>query len=647
VDRDKRRYNYLANRGDDAAPLRRKDALMAALNLLPAPHSLSLADGSHALSPGRLIVIEGAPPADMIAGARRVQRALSKHAGLLWDVSASAAVPPEQVGAHIRVDADAVPQPQGYTLRISEGGIAITAHDAAGAFYGACTLAQIIAAEDEVLPYLQISDWPDFPVRGVMLDVSRDKVPQLGTLLDLVDMLAGWKINQLQLYTEHTFAYRQHPEVWADASPITGEEIIELDAFCRERFVELVPNQNSFGHMHRWLRHPRYAALAETHEEFDTPWNMRMKGPFGLAPEDPGSIALIGSLYDELLPHFSSRMVNVGCDETIDLGQGRSKQAVEQRGAGRVYLDFLLKIYEQVKRHGRTMQFWGDIIIHHPELIPELPKDAIVLEWGYEANHPFAEHCPQFAAAGLPFYVCPGTSAWCSIAGRTNNALGNLASAAENGLRHGAAGYLITDWGDNGHWQTLPASYLGFAMGAAYSWAYEANRARDVPQAVSAHAFGDPTGSAGRVAYDLGNVYRAVGLEPGNSSVLFWTLLRPLADLDEEEPRVPAPAFRKALAAIDDALAPLEQARIGRPDAEQTRRELELAARMLRHSCRRALLALRDEGLNGPQTRRELADDMRGIIGEYEELWLGRNRRGGLRDSVARLQRALQDYAAE
>jgi hypothetical protein len=233
------------------------------------------------------------------------------------------------------------------------------------------------------------------------------------------------------------------------------------------------------------------------------------------------------------------------------------------------------------------------------------------------------------------------------VAGRTNNALGNLASAAENGLRHGAAGYLITDWGDNGHWQTLPASYVGFAMGAAYSWAYEANRARDVPQAVSAHAFGDPTGSAGRVAYDLGNVYRAVGVEPGNSSVLFWTLLRPLADLDEEEPRVPAPAFRKALAAIDDALAPLEQARIDRPDAAQTRRELELAARMLRHSCRRALLALRDEGLNGPQTRRELADDMRGIIGEYEELWLGRNRRGGLRDSVARLQRALQDYAAE
>ena len=617
----------------------------APLTLLPAPRSLTLGSRSLALGQGRLLVLEGAPAAAMIAGARRVQRALKEHAGLTWEVSAASAVPAEQIGARVRVDPATVPQPQGYTMRIGEVGIDIAAHDAPGAFYACCTLAQIIATQGETLPHLAISDWPDFPVRGVMLDVSRDKVPQMGTLRALVDMLAGWKFNQLQLYTEHTFTYRQHPQVWAEASPITGEEIIELDAFCRERFVELVPNQNSFGHMHRWLTHPRYAALAETHDEFDTPWNTRMKGPFGLNPEDPGSIALVSSLYDELLPHFSSRMVNVGCDETIDLGVGRSKAAVAERGAGRVYLDFLLKIYEQVKRHGHTMQFWGDIIIQHPELIAELPKDVIALEWGYEADHPFADHCPQFAAAGIPFYVCPGTSAWCSLAGRTHNALVNLANAAENGLKHGASGYLITDWGDNGHWQALPVSYTGFAVGAAYSWAYEANRALDVPQAVSAHAFGDPTGSAGKVAYDLGDVYRAVGLEPHNSSVLFWALLRRLEDLDEEEPPIPAAAFHKALQAVDDALVPLPHARIGGPDAEQTGRELALTGRLLRHACKRALLALRDEGLAGADARAELADDMRGIIGEYEELWLGRNRHGGLRDSVARLQRALNDYA--
>ena len=83
------------------------------------------------------------------------------------------------------------------------------------------------------------------------------------------------------------------------------------------------------------------------------------------------------------------------------------------------------------------------------------------------------------AEAGLPFHVCPGTSSWNSIAGRTRNCLGNLHSAAQHGLRHGATGYLITDWGDNGHWQYQPISYLGFAAGAGLSWCRTSNEGAD------------------------------------------------------------------------------------------------------------------------------------------------------------------------
>jgi N-acetyl-beta-hexosaminidase len=64
-----------------------------------------------------------------------------------------------------------------------------------------CTLIQIlIAAPRSTLDALHILDWPDFPTRGVMLGVSRDKVPTMGTVFELVDLLASWKINQLQLY---------------------------------------------------------------------------------------------------------------------------------------------------------------------------------------------------------------------------------------------------------------------------------------------------------------------------------------------------------------------------------------------------------------------------------------------------------------
>ena len=79
------------------------------------------------------------------------------------------------------------------------------------------------------LPVLKIQDQPNFARRGVMLDISRDKVPTLATTLALVELLASLKINELQLYMEHTFAYAGHEQVWQDASPFTGAEIEELD----------------------------------------------------------------------------------------------------------------------------------------------------------------------------------------------------------------------------------------------------------------------------------------------------------------------------------------------------------------------------------------------------------------------------------
>jgi hypothetical protein len=620
---------------------------MAILSLLPQPRSLTSAPGQYPLAAGRRVALVGPNPAELLFSAQRLQAALRAHAGVEWQLAAGRAGPAEEIGITLRVAPGQVAHAQGYQLSIAPDGVVVEAQTAAGIFYAVCTLIQIVEQSGASLPCLDIADWPDFAARGVMLDISRDKVPTLETTLALIDMLAGWKVNQVQLYTEHTFAYRNHPDVWAAASPFTGQDILELDAYCRERFVELVPNQNSLGHMHRWLIHPRYAGLAETMGEFSTPWGVTMTGPFSLTPVEPGSLELVRSLYDELLPHFSSRMLNVGCDESVDLGQGRSREICEQRGVGRVYLDFLLKIYEDVKARGRTMQFWGDIIVEHPDLIPELPQDAIALEWGYEANHPFAEHCPLFAASGIPFYVCPGTSSWNTVAGRSDNAIGNLLSAAENGLKHGAIGYLNTDWGDRGHWQPLPISYLGFVVGAAYAWALDANRAMDVPRAVGLHAFRDPTGATGQVAYELGNVYRTLP-EIHNSSALFWILQTPLAELPRQ-PRLdlaqltPA-AFEAALAAIDRAIEPLDEARMIRPDAEIITREFTNTARLLRHACRRAQLALNHGQSGAAPDRRALDQDMQAIIAEYKQLWLARNRPGGLPDSAARLEVARADY---
>ncbi len=620
---------------------------MSELVFAPVPQRVRFSGASFTLSPGLLAI--NAPAAyELFFTARQLQQAVEAEAGVHLDIVAGNPAP-EQARITLNIAARASRHPQGYDLAIDGSGVHIVASAPAGIFYGVQTLRQLLMQAGRDLPGLRISDWPDFPNRGVLLDISRDRVPSMKTLYGLIDLLASLKINQFQLYTEHAFAYRSHPLVWEKASPMTGEEILALDAYCRERFIELVPNQNTFGHMTRWLIHEPYAHLAEAPEGWTAPWGQRYDEPFTLTPTDE-SLALVRDLLDELLPHFRSRQVNVNADETFDLGQGASKERVAKEGVGRVYLDFLMKIYREVKARGRAMQFWGDIIVQHPDLVPELPRDAIALEWGYEAHHPFDAHGATFAASGIPFYVCPGTSSWRTLAGRTDNALGNLRSAAENGLKHGAVGYLITDWGDEGHMQPLPVSYLGFLAGAAESWHHEAARELDLPAALDRFVFRDDAGVMGRLAYDLGNVYQLLDPNSFNSSLLFNILIQD-ADALAQTGVGPGNGFSReqcnqVLAAIQAIMEPLSQARMQRPDADLIQREFHWVAGMLWHACRRiAWVNSRRAGQEDAALRRTLAQEMDGLIAAYRELWHARSRPGGFGDSVARLEKLRAEYA--
>lgn len=531
---------------------------------------------------------------------------------------------------------------QAYQLSIRADGIQVNAKDASGAWYGVMTLVLLITAAKKALPFLDITDWPDFPVRGVMLDISRDKVPTMRTLMRLIDRFADWRINQLQLYTEHTFAYRGHARVWRGASPMTPAQIRRLDRYCAERGIELVPNQNSFGHMERWLKHEPYRALAET----TGPW----KSPFGtirtqaatLNPLDPRSLKLVTGLYDQLLPIFSSRLFNVGCDETFELGQGRSAAECRRRGVGEVYLDYLLKIHRAVTRRGRRMMFWSDIVHQHPRIIPRLPKDAIALIWGYEADHPFDAQCRALRRAGLDFYVCPGTSSWCSFGGRTANMLANLRNAARAGRRHGAIGYLVTDWGDYGHRQQLPVSYAGWLYGAGIAWCAETNERIGLGTELSRQVFDGSSVRAGELWCEAGRVHEPTRLNPKNKTPLFAVMHGDWLD----------PASTKGLTIrnINAMLARLKHlhqsaltVKLKGEDHAIVRRELILTLFVLRHAVLRARAAL------NPRSRataaRHLHIDLRRIMAEHRRLWLARNRPGGLASSLSYYERNLKEYA--
>jgi len=545
------------------------------------------------------------------------------------------------LGVHLRAS-DAFGQ-QGYRLMINNAGVLIEGHGA-GLFYGAITLQQLLMQYGRELPHLTITDSPDFPARGVMLDISRDKVPTMDTLYALIDDLAMMKINQLQLYIEHTFAYIGHEKVWKLASPMTGEEIMLLDAYCRERFIDLVPNQNSLGHMERWLKHPDYLPLAEKPDGFVPFFGGPHRSASPLDPQDPKSFELIQDLYDQFLPHFSSKLFNVGCDEPWELGQGKSKDAVEERG-GRVYLDWMLKLYEDVSARGYQMMFWGDIIKNHPSLVPALPEDVIVMEWGYEAWDDFDKPCGVLAESNIPFYVCPGTSSWNTLIGRTSNAMENLRNAAEKGLKHGAIGYLITDWGDNGHHQPLPVSYLGFAYGGAVSWHYENNHDIDIASALSHFIFRDVTGTMGQLAYDFGEAHKILEWNNFNGHILaYLTQVPHMCDDFKNDDTERGDAFKAQLAEVIDTLDTL-QARLHKTDMQRSDATLIIdeyvqASNLMKHAVKWVRFVKDIQG----DSAYDLALELDSLMAQQRIVWLERNRRGGLEDSIVNLGLMRANY---
>lgn len=587
--------------------------------LAPYPKSVEDAPGVFRAGPGTRV--EAAP------GAERVAEFLKDDLGGLGGSSAG----------RIRLVLEGDGNPERHTIDIGADCVAVSSSAACGLFRGCATLRQLLVQGAGEIPCGRIADEPAFAHRGYMLDASRCKVPTMETLLAFIEVLARFKYNHFQLYIEHVFAYSAHHAVWEHASPFTPEEIRTIDSFCRERFIEFVPNQNSLGHMERWLEHPGYARLAECPEGFQDPWSPDWRGPSTISPVLDDSLALVEGLYEELLPNFSSGLFNTGCDEPFELGRGRSKRACEERGKGRVYLEWLLALRAACAARGKRMLFWADIINEHPELVPELPQDMVPLEWGYDAGHPWDEHCARFAGAGLDFFVCPGTSTWNSVAGRTGNTLANLREAAEAGARHGAMGYLVTEWGDFGHRQFLPVNYLPMVAAASCAWNPGGGCAGEAIRATALHVFGDRSGDAGQWLADFGNLYLCDPSPPMNHS-RFFMLLHPRDGRTTAE-KLSLDDIRRANEKLDRLGERLACLCIERADADLIHRELELSVDFLKHACHRGL-AIK----TGREREQEdgLACELAPLIVRYRELWAQRNRPGGL-DASVRLLDSLQD----
>ena len=529
--------------------------------------------------------------------------------------------------------------PEAYRLTISPNGVEVHSSAPAGAYYALQTLRELTTLGGRTLPCCVIDDRPDFPRRGAYLDCARGKVPKLSTLKALVERLARWKANELQLYIENAFAFRRHPDIWKGCSPFTAAEIRSLQEHCRKHHVRLVGSLASFGHMEKVLALPRYRRLGEL------PGFGGFPGGTTLCPGDAGSVRLMRELYEEFVPLFEARDFNACCDETAELGRGRSRRRAERVGVGRVYLEFLLKIRRLLLRHGKRMNAWADIVLEHPELPGELPLDVVMLNWEYNADGPRISRTGEIAEAGLPFMVCPGTSSWQTHGTRLANAVANVARFAAAGRKFGAEGLLNTDWGDSGHRNFLSASLHGLAHGAAHAWCGRGVDDASFTETFCLHAFGDRAGRLARAIRALGRSYLDCGAPHGNECALYHALVEPLLPPAPSRSRIDATDAEGLRTIISNLSAPgLWPAHpVGLGEFEEPAlRELALAARMDALAARRAIAGkLLRVGISPPRRElKQLAEDMGRLADDFRTLWLARNKTSRLRDNLRLFRRA-------
>lgn len=350
---------------------------------------------------------------------------------------------------------------EGYTLTVKENAIAITADSECGAFWAIQTLRQLFANGE--IPCLEIKDAPDFKYRGFYHDVTRGKVATVETIKGLIDVMAYYKMNALQLYIEHVFPFKETEALLPATSCLTGEELRELGDYCKERFIDFQPSLSTFGHLFELLHQKEFAHLRvlKDFEGSTCRWDDRMRH-HTIDPRSPESIEVVKSLIDQYMPYFDSEYFNICCDETFDLK--------EVDPEGKLYLDFVQKIIAYVTSKGKRVMMWADILLKHPDCIEALPEDTLFLNWSYRAEPP-EESVARFAALGRPQIVCPGTTSWSRFCERVECEEPNILKLADYGYKHGAIGVLNTNWGDWGNPASIEAALYGTVLGAAKSWA--------------------------------------------------------------------------------------------------------------------------------------------------------------------------------
>jgi len=443
------------------------------LKLLPAPKEVHMGEGAFVVSSGTKIVTSSAHAAEDRMAVETLQQEIGQLLGSRLKMEEPRKAP--KTGAIVlgHLDDSALRaelenkglkaekdfNDQGYLIYVDQSRILVAGASGQGLFYGVQTLRQLLRPREKetVSPAVAIRDWPSMQWRGVHDDISRGPVPTPEYMKKQIRVLASYKMNLFALYMEHVFDFKSQPLIAPKEGALTPEQIRDLVEYAKQYYVTILPEQQTFGHLHHALKYEMYSNIAET--------------PHGhvLTPTKEESYDFIRSLYSELVPLFPGPFLHIGADETFELGRGQTKARVDQVGMGRVYLEHLQKTFEILQPYHKELMFWGDIAVKYPELLSILPKQMIAVPWDYDAKPTFEPILKPYKEAGLRIMVASGVNDWNVIWPELEIAYVNIRNFVRDGQKVDAIGMLNTTWDDDGE-SLFDMDWPALVFGASAGW---------------------------------------------------------------------------------------------------------------------------------------------------------------------------------
>ena len=303
----------------------------------------------------------------------------------------------------LTTDATGQMKAEGYTLSVTPKGIKIVGADVNGAFYGIQSLLQLFPAEiyskswerNTVwqAPCVEISDAPERPWRGMMLDVARyfyDKE----FVKKYIDMMAMYKMNKLQFHLIDDSGWRleikKYPrltEVGAWAGPnekrlggyYTQDDIREMVAYAKVRGVELVPEIEFPAHILSAV--VAYPWLSCTGLQHELPTQHFISRDLLCAGKET-SMQFLKDVLEETVELFPSSYINIGGDEAVyvrweqcpDCQALMKREGLKRASDIQGYLTNV--VAKMMKEKGRTVIGWDEIIQRG-----KIDEPVVALSW--------------------------------------------------------------------------------------------------------------------------------------------------------------------------------------------------------------------------------------------------------------------------